>query len=175
VPAFLPAFLPADTVVVSAGVDTPVLCASLGFDLPVAPSPALLMRFTAPPGLVRTLVVTPHVEVREAADGQLLAAAAYNGETDGEDLRRAGERMRWRLVATFDTDDVRLIGVRLGTRPMPADGLPIVGRVPGVDGAYVAVMHSGITLAPSVARLVAAEIVGGDEAGPLAGLRPDRF
>jgi glycine/D-amino acid oxidase-like deaminating enzyme len=167
--------LPADTVVVTAGVDAPVLCAPLGFDLPVAPSPALLMRFTAPPGLVRTLVATPHLEVREAADGHLLAAAGYRGETGQQDLWQAGERMLRRLVAAFDTEHIHLVGVRLGTRPMPRDGLPIVGPVPGVDGAYVAVMHSGITLAPTVGRLVASEIVNGDEASPLAGLRPARF
>ncbi len=167
--------LPADTVVVTAGVDAPMLCRPLGFDLPVAPSPALLMRFTAPPGLVRTLVATPHLEVREAADGHLLVAAAYHGETGHEELRRAGEEMLRRLTATFDARNVRLAGVRLGTRPMPADGLPIIGPVPGVTGAYVAVMHSGITLAPAAGRLIAAEIVDGVEADELAGLRPARF
>jgi glycine/D-amino acid oxidase-like deaminating enzyme len=167
--------LPADTVVVTAGVDAPMLCGPLGFDLPVAPSPALLMRFTAPPGLVRTLVATPHLEVREAADGHLLVAASYNGEIGHEDLQRAGEEMLRRLVATFDTEDVRLVSVRLGTRPMPTDELPIVGPIPGVGGAYVAVMHSGITLAPTVGRLVASEVVNGVEAEQLAGLRPGRF
>jgi glycine/D-amino acid oxidase-like deaminating enzyme len=58
---------------------------------------------------------------------------------------------------------------------MPTDELPIVGPVPGVAGAYVAVMHSGITLAPTVGRLVASEIVDGVEAEQLAGLRPTRF
>jgi glycine/D-amino acid oxidase-like deaminating enzyme len=167
--------LPADTVVVTAGVDAPMLCGPLGFDLPVAPSPALLMRFTGPPGLVRTLVATPHLEVREAADGHLLVAASYNGEIGHEDLQRAGEEMLRRLVATFDAEDVHLVSVRLGTRPMPTDELPIVGPIPGVGGAYVAVMHSGITLAPTVGRLVASEIVNGVEAEQLAGLRPGRF
>jgi glycine/D-amino acid oxidase-like deaminating enzyme len=167
--------LPADTVVVAAGVDAPMLCGPLGFDLPVAPSPALLMRFTGPPGLVRTLIATPQLEVREAADGHLLAAVRYNGETSHEDLQRAGERMLHRLVATFDADDVNLVSVRLGTRPMPADELPIVGPIPGVAGAYVAVMHSGITLAPTVGRLVASEIMDGAETEQLAGLRPTRF
>jgi len=167
--------LPADTVVITAGVDAPMLCAPLGFDLPVAPAPALLMRFTAPPGLVRTLVATPNLEVREAAAGHLLVAAEYVGEIDREDLQRAGEQMLRRLTATFDAADIRLVSVRVGTRPMPADQLPIIGPVPGVGGAYVAVMHSGITLAPTVGRLVAAEVVAGIENERLAGLRPSRF
>ncbi|UNX54198.1 FAD-binding oxidoreductase [Georgenia sp. TF02-10] len=168
-------FVPAETVVVTAGVDAPVLCASLGFGLPVAPSPALLMRFTAPAGLVRTLVATPHLEVREAADGELLVAADYDGEVGHEDLQRAGQKMLRRLTATVSVPGVRLVSVRLGVRPLPVDGLPVIGPIPGVSGAYVVVMHSGITLAPAVARLVAAEIVHGNEAEDLTGLRPARF
>jgi glycine/D-amino acid oxidase-like deaminating enzyme len=168
-------FLAADTVVVTAGVDAPTLCRPLGFDLPVAPSPALLVRFTAPPGLVRTLVATPYLEVREAADGHLVVAAGYGGEIHEDDLRRTGETMLHRLTASFGSHDVRLVSVRLGTRPMPADELPIIGAVPGVHGAYIAVMHSGVTLAPAAGRLVASEVVQGVEADELAGLRPARF
>jgi glycine/D-amino acid oxidase-like deaminating enzyme len=178
-------FLGADTVVVTAGVDAPMLCRPLGFDLPVTPSPALLVRFTAPPGLVRTLVATPDLEVREAADGNLVTAVGYDGEVDDDDLRRAGQRTLSRLTAAFDTaafdtaafhaHDVRLLSVRLGTRPMPADGLPIIGAIPDVRGGYVAVMHSGVTLASTAGRLIASEVVKGIEAGELAGLRPARF
>jgi glycine/D-amino acid oxidase-like deaminating enzyme len=133
------------------------------------------MRFTAPPGLVRTLVATAHLEVREATDGHLLVAAEYHGEIDHDDLWRAGDMMLRRLTATFDAQDVTLVSVRLGTRPMPADGLPIIGPVPHAGGAYIAVMHSGITLAPTAGRLIASEIVDGVEAKQLAGLRPARF
>jgi glycine/D-amino acid oxidase-like deaminating enzyme len=40
---------------------------------------------------------------------------------------------------------------------------------------YVAVMHSGVTLAPGVAELVAAELLDGTEALLLAPFRPNRF
>ncbi len=169
-------FLPATTVVVTAGAQAPELCAPLGFHLPVSPSPALLVRCTAPAGLVRTLVATPRLEVREAAAGRLLIAASHQGEVDEQDLQRAGEEALRRLRDTFDgADDVRLDSVRLGARPMPVDGLPVIGPVPGAAEAYVAVMHSGVTLAPAVARLVADEVVRGVHAPELDGVRPDRF
>lgn len=169
-------FLPATTVVVTAGAQAPALCAPLGFHLPVSPSPALLVRCTAPAGLVRTLVATPRLEVREAADGRLLIAAEYQGEVHEQDLQRTGEEMLRRLRDTFQgAADVRLMGVRLGARPMPVDGLPVIGPVPGAAGAYVAVMHSGVTLAPAVAPLVAAEVVRGVHVPELEGVRPDRF
>ena len=60
-------------------------------------------------------------------------------------------------------------------RPMPADGLPVIGELPGVSGAYVAVMHSGVTLAPVAARFVAAEVVAGLDVDELSGVRPTRF
>jgi glycine/D-amino acid oxidase-like deaminating enzyme len=169
-------FLPATSVVLAAGVDTPMLCAPLGLDLPVAPSPALLVRVTGPPGLVRTLVATPDMEVRELAPGRLVVAAGYGGETGEQQLLRAGEEVRSRLAAAFTgADGLRLDGVRLGARPMPVDGLPVVGPVPGAAGVHVAVMHSGVTLAPAAAALLAPEVVGGAPAGELAGVRPARF
>jgi len=164
------------TVVVAAGADAPGLCAPLGYELPVSSSPALLMRFTAPPGLVRTLVANDQFEVREAADGQLLVAWDHDGQTTAEELHRAGQQLLTRLQGSFaDAADVELVSVRVGRRPMPADGSPVVGPVPRVAGDCLAVMHSGVTLAATVGRLVAAEIVDGASAPELTGLRPSRF
>lgn len=84
-------FLPAGTVVLTAGADAPVLCYPLGFDLPVAPSPVLLLRFAAPPELVRTLVASPEIDVRQATDDQLLVAADYTGQANHDDLVRTGQ------------------------------------------------------------------------------------
>lgn len=66
-----------------------------------------------------------------------------------------------------------------GFRPLAPDGLPIVGPVPGLDGAYVATGHGmlGITLAPATAAGVAALVVDGrtpEELAPLALSRFDR-
>jgi glycine/D-amino acid oxidase-like deaminating enzyme len=168
-------FVPGRTVVVAAGVQTPAFCASVGVDLPVSASPSLLARFTGPPGLVRTLVKAPEIEVRQAPDDVLVAALEYGGEVGRADLLRTGRSALSRLHGLFDgAEEVRLLGVRVGMRPVPRDGLPIVGPLPGVGGVYVAVMHSGVTLAPVVGRLVAQEIAGGTVADELQGLRPDR-
>jgi hypothetical protein len=60
-------------------------------------------------------------------------------------------------------------------RPMPADGRSIVGWLPGADGLYAAVTHSGATLAAHLSQLIAAELVSGAPAAALAPFRPDRF
>jgi glycine/D-amino acid oxidase-like deaminating enzyme len=60
-------------------------------------------------------------------------------------------------------------------RPMPADGLPIIGRAPGFPGLYVATMHSGVTLAPAVGELVAKELIQNIRVSPLAPFGLERF
>jgi glycine/D-amino acid oxidase-like deaminating enzyme len=51
-----------------------------------------------------------------------------------------------------------LVRVIRANRPMPSDGLPIVGFVDSTPGLYVAVTHSGITLGPLLGELAAYEI-----------------
>jgi len=149
-------------VVLAAGVDVAPLCAAIGVDVPVAASPAVLMRFDGPPGLVRTLVSCPEVEVRQTADGLLLAAEAHTGEVDHDDLQRSARATLKRLEQTFTgAHDVRLVAARIGVRPMPVDGLPIIGPLPDRPGGFVAVMHSAVTLAPVAGRLLAAEVIAG--------------
>jgi glycine/D-amino acid oxidase-like deaminating enzyme len=58
---------------------------------------------------------------------------------------------------------------------MPADRLPIVGPLPWLDSLYLAVSHSGVTLAPVLGRLVARELADGAPDGLLAPFRPGRF
>jgi glycine/D-amino acid oxidase-like deaminating enzyme len=51
----------------------------------------------------------------------------------------------------------------------------VVGWLPGAGGVYVAVTHSGVTLAAHLAGLIAAEIVTGTAAAELTPYRPSRF
>ena len=58
---------------------------------------------------------------------------------------------------------------------MPRDQLPMVGGLPGIDGFYVVVSHSGVTLGPLWGRVAAAEILDGSLDSRLATFRPARF
>jgi len=62
-----------------------------------------------------------------------------------------------------------------GLRPVSADGLPLLGRLPGWDNIHVAAGHgrNGILLTPLTGRLMAAHLLQ-DAALPLA-LNPARF
>ncbi len=152
------------SVVLAAGVATAELSAPLGVRVPVEPSPSPLFRFSAPSGLVRSVINTEDFDLRQVAPDRLIAAA------DSPDRTLAAVR------STFQgTENVELFDTRIGVRPMPADGEPIIGPVADVPGLYVAVMHSAVTLAAAVGRLVARELVEGTVESALSGCRPDRF
>ncbi|HEU5486036.1 MAG TPA: FAD-binding oxidoreductase [Microlunatus sp.] len=154
----------AATVVLAAGVATASLCAPLGVRVPVASSPAMLLRFRAPAGLVHTVVHNRDFDLRQVGSDQLLAAADSPSQT------------LTAIRSTFrGADSVELLSTRLGPRPMPADGEPIIGPVADVPGLYLAVMHSAVTLAPAVGRLVAQEVVHQTLGTALTGCRLTRF
>jgi glycine/D-amino acid oxidase-like deaminating enzyme len=156
--------LPGRTVVLAAGVATAALMAGLDVSVPVHPSPAPLFRFRAPAGLVHTVVHNQDFDLRQVAADRLIAAADSPGPT------LDAIRSTFRGAAS-----VELLGRRVGARPMPADGEPIIGPVSEVPGVYLAVMHAAVTLAPVVGRLVAQELVDGSVESALAGCRPERF
>jgi glycine/D-amino acid oxidase-like deaminating enzyme len=58
---------------------------------------------------------------------------------------------------------------------MPIDGQSIVGRLPGTPGIYVAVTHSGVTLAAHLSRLIAEDLTTGTPPSSLAPYTPARF
>jgi glycine/D-amino acid oxidase-like deaminating enzyme len=58
-------------------------------------------------------------------------------------------------------------------RAIPADLLPVVGRA--LDGLYVVATHSGVTLAPALAELVASELLEDSDREELWPFRPGRF
>ena len=64
--------------------------------------------------------------------------------------------------------------VRICHRPMPLDGYPVLGASPSRRDVYLAVTHSGVTLAPVVGALVAQELVDESPAEALKDFRPDR-
>ena len=79
------------------------------------------------------------------------------------------------LRARVPKTDLRLERLLLGRRPLPADGMPMIGPMPGYAGVHLAVMHSGVTLAPLVGHLLADEIMGQGAATLLADFRPSRL
>jgi D-hydroxyproline dehydrogenase subunit beta len=106
--------------------------------------------------------------------------AAVDLHTPEPELRHwAGELLSRARRTVRGLDDARVVAYQVCVRPMPVDGQSIVGRLPGAEWLYVAVTHSGVTLAAHLSRLIAAELTAGAPAcapaAELAPYRPGRF
>ena len=183
------AVLEADEVVCCAGRWVPELAKMadaaspvplVDWEKPGATAPGLVVRAgpLAPAGPVR-LVHTPEVSLRPHAGGLLhLEApdAAVDLHTPEPALRRWASTLLRRAQQTVrGLIDARVEEYQVCVRPMPVDGQSIVGRLPGAPGCYVAVTHSGVTLAAHLSRLIAAELTTGTPTPDLAPYRPARF
>ncbi|MEX2466502.1 MAG: FAD-dependent oxidoreductase [Gemmatimonadota bacterium] len=64
-----------------------------------------------------------------------------------------------------------------GLRPMSADGLPLIGELPGPGGAWIATGHGmlGLTLGPVTGEMIADALIGSTPSRHLLALTPARF
>lgn len=93
-------------------------------------------------------------------------------DTAGPEAALLLDAVRKVLPAIHPTD---MESIRTIVRPIPGDNLTCSGWVPGVDGYYVAVTHSGVSIAPHLGKAVAQEVVRGRLHESLTDFRPDRF
>ncbi len=152
--------LDADHTILAAGTGTPALLGAIGIDLPLLPRPGLLLRTNPVSFRLAHILVTETQEIRQLPDGGLLTPCVANHQADTaetiSDPRAATMATLARLIKLFGP--VTEAEVRLAHRPVPADGLPMLGRL--AEGLSLAVMHSGVTLAPLAAESLTAEIMG---------------
>jgi glycine/D-amino acid oxidase-like deaminating enzyme len=176
------AVLEADEVVCCAGRWTPDLAPVplIPWRVPGSTAPGLIVRVgpVTPPGPVR-LVHTPDLALRPHPGGLLhLEApdAVVDLHTPQAELTRWAEELLLRARRTVrGLDDARVVDYKVCPRPMPADGQSIVGRLDGTPGVYVAVTHSGVTLAARLSRLITEDLTAGSPPAALAPYRPGRF
>ena len=144
----------------------------------VAPALVVLAGPVKPPGPTR-VIHGPEICLRPDRDGLVhleAADAAVDMCTPQAELRRWATVLLSRAQRVVSgLEDAAVLDYRVCVRPMPVDGHPIIGWLPGVGGLYVAVTHSGMTLGLRLAELICAELVSDAPTTELAPYRPDRF
>jgi glycine/D-amino acid oxidase-like deaminating enzyme len=173
--------LEADVVVSCAGPWTDKICQLAGVDLPLAPTQGMLTITRPSPVRLNTLISTPTIHVRDDGSGRVIIGS-YEFEAQvapGQDtipfpepaygMYEAAARLLPGLHGTG------IEAVRIGQRAIPADGYPVAGYAPGVQGLYVICTHGGIRLGPLLGRLAAREIVTGTRDERLTPFTPDRL
>jgi sarcosine oxidase subunit beta len=159
-------------VVVAAGVETRAIGRMVGLEIPVIPVHGeLLVTERLPPFLHHILE-----PAKQTTSGNVLLGTVREEGVDHTETT-------WPALVKITSHALRILprlqGVRLirtfgGVRPVPADGHPIISRTP-IDGFLVAVMHSGITLAPLVGRSLTALMTGKPLPAPIEEYSLERF
>jgi glycine/D-amino acid oxidase-like deaminating enzyme len=149
----------ADEVVIAAGLGSVALLQARGIPLPVDAVPGLLASTQPVPPILNGLVLSKHFHVRQRRDGSLLIGSDFSGNLRGTPEQDAAQLVRAVNDALDAPEELQMQNWSLGVRPSPRDGLPLIGRHEALPQAYIAVMHSGVTLAPLVGEAVVAEVL----------------
>ena len=174
-----------DVVVLAAGVDVTRLAAMVGVDVPRQESPGVVIRTDPRPRVVRTASVLytpevdearPEIHLRQNEDGTLLIGEGTQESLARDDSQEHADDLLSRAVHYLpELDGATAILVPVGYRPMPLDGLPVLGFARQVPNLYVTFTHSGVTLAPVIGEMAGIEIVDGARVDLLEPYRLERF
>ena len=166
----------ADEVVLAGGLGCMALLKNVGVNLKVDGPAGLLVHTEPTSKMLNGLVMSPEFHVRQTAEGQLVLGSDFGGTRPGDDPAATAKEILAKLPSMVrGTENLKMEFYTLGYRPTPIDGFPVIGRPGGVDGLYVAITHSGITLAPAVGEFGAEEILKGVRHDLLRPYHPDRL
>lgn len=162
-----------------------------GIDVPQRSTPGVIALTKPMLRLVNRVIVAPGVHMHQREDGRVVL-----GEQDGPPATEAHTlRLQGRpndfpakLIAQQHGNRILEVAARyvpdlanaeiedayIGWRPLPLDGHPVLGTNPDRPDIYIAIMHSGVSLAPIVGQLVAHELTEDTTVDRLERYRPTR-
>ena len=181
-----------DAVVIAAGTWSRAFTPWLGFPVPIQPMKGERLLLNYPGDPLPVLISSPkrgHMISR--VDGFLSVGSTGGRDYDrkelflGEEFDRqptvaARLELLQRAIDVFpDLERAELVEQLAGSRPLSPDGNPIIGPVPGREGAFLATGHAtkGIHLGPVTGRIIADYICRGSTqvVSEMSQFLPDRF
>lgn len=186
----------AKTIVNAAGVSASQIGRMVNLDIPIKPRRGqILVTEAVPPTLRCPLLSSSYitkkfesaassaeeagVSIEQTSNGNFLLGSTR--EFVGLDVRTTWEGMRGIASRTAKIvpglRNMHIIRAFSGLRPHTPDGLPILGRVKGLDGFIMAAGHEGdgIALSPATGQLIAELIDAGSTTMDLADFGLERF
>ena len=183
--------IPADRLVLATGAAPDIAARIAGIELPQRTRPGVIAITEPMPRLLNRIVSAPGIHMHQRDDGRIVL-----GEQDGvpqneaHALRLAGRPNNFpspelaqehaqRMLAVAKTfapgiAAASIDDVYIGWRPLPIDGHPVIGASSNRPDTYIAIMHSGVTLAPIVGQLATLELLDGIVVDNLDDYRPGR-
>ena len=181
----------ADRLVLATGAAPGLPLAIAGIDIPQRSTPGIIALTRPMPRLVNRVIAAPGIHLHQRDDGRIVL-----GEQDGAPgneahalrlegrpndfpagmiARQHGDRMldvATRFVPKIT--DAEIEAAYIGWRPLPIDGHPVLGASPARRDIYLAIMHSGVSLAPIVGQLATRELIEDVAIERLERYRPTR-
>ena len=174
-----------DAVILANGIATTELAATADVHIPQQNSPGVVIRTDPQPPILQNVSVLHlppidkdrhEIHLRQSADGTFAIGQGSQESVDRDDSQAHADALLSRAIHYLPAlAGARAIPKPVGYRPMPIDGLPVLGFCQATPNLYIALMHSGVTLAPLVGELATLEIVDGARVEMLAPYRPERF
>ena len=169
--------MPCDMVAIATGADTQNSLEGFEWRLPMQNKKGLIIQTAPLPKLINHVLMTNDVHFKQNADGSLTAGEIFSGDLKesmvpldvaSDVVSRISKKLNF-------TENLIPENIRIGVRPIPIDGFPVVGDIQGYKGLFIAVMHSGVTLAPLIGQLLASEMLQLTKSPLLKSFRPSRF
>ena len=173
--------LRAEKVVVAAGLPSAGLLGRFGARIAVQPARGYSVTIAGKgtPPRHALYLAEAKLGLSPYSDGVRVAGVFELGASRAEAPPGAGERLLAAArpyLAGWRPEADEPLTTWVGLRPATADGLPLIGALPGHDGLFVASGHGmlGVTLAPATAALLAPLVLEGRLAPELQPFAPGR-
>ena len=174
-----------DAVVLAAGVATTKIAGTVNVEVPQYESPGVVVKTDPLSQIVRSASVLyappisedqPEIHIRQGTDGVVMMGEGTQESLARDDSQEHADRLLARAAHYLPAlSTAQAIPVPVGYRPMPRDEMPILGFTESVPNLYIALTHSGITLAPLIGEFATMEILDGARIDLLDPFRLERF
>ena len=176
---------PCDVVVLASGIQTTELASLAQVHIPQQRSPGIVIKTTPCAEVLHNVSIIhapstdenhQHLHLRQLTDRSLrIGQGTQEGINRDNSQQHADALLARARVYLPAIADAEAIPTPVGYRPMPLDGFPVLGFTEAVENLYIALMHSGVTLAPLVGEMATLEIVDDARVDWFAPYRPKRF
>lgn len=145
----------------------------------VEPVKGQIVAFQPAAPLFRHVIYSRRGYLVPRADGRLLAGSTSENVGFDKSTTGSAAKMLQEMACEISPrmSELQIADHWSGLRPKVADGMPVLGRISGLEGLFIATAHyrNGILLAPQTAKLAAGAIVDGTDSEYFGHFGPDRF
>ena len=183
--------VPADRLVLATGAAPDAAKTFAGIDIPQRTTPGVIAISAPLPRILQGIISAPGIHMHQRDDGRIVLGEQSGApKNEAHALRLQGRPNQFptpeiaqehagRMLAIAEQfapgiANASIEDVYIGWRPLPIDGHPVLGASPRLPDVYLALMHSGVSLAPIVGQLAAIELTSAEAVKQLSPYRPTR-